>query len=235
MSNGRERGLQTLGKGRGKMANTYYDTLYGRRAYFIGDSLFGGHSLGRGGTWIGMLADKYGMEHTNLGVNGCTLSACEGGANPIIKRFCELPEEPCDFVVFEGGRNDYNKCAELGERGGDVSTYKGATSALIDGLRERYPEAVIIAVSFWKVGDRPNAAGVSCNEYTAAMREVCREMNVPLIDTTVAEESLIDMTNGELRREFCLVPGDVCHLNHRGMKRVLPFFERKIAEIIDNK
>ena len=217
------------------MIKTYYDIFYGKRAYFIGDSLFGGHSLGRRGTWIGMLADKYGMEHINLGRNGCTLSACEGGANPIINRYKELPEEPCDFVVIEGGRNDYNKCAEIGEIGGATSTYKGALSALIDGLCQRYPEATVIAVSFWKVGDRPNQAGRSCNEYTQAMRDVCAEMNVPLIDTTVTEESLIDMTDGELRREFCLVPGDVCHLNRRGMMRVLPFFERKLSEILAAK
>ena len=217
------------------MVKNYYDVLYGKRAYFIGDSLFGGHSLGHSGTWIGMLAEKYGMKHVNLGRNGCTMSACEGGANPIIKRYKDMPDEPCDFIVFEGGRNDYNKCAEIGEVGGDISTYKGALSALIEGLRERHPEATLIAVSFWKVGDRPNAAGISCNEYTAAMKDVCLKMGVAFIDTTNPEESLIDMTQPELRREFCLLPGDVCHLNHRGMKRVLPFFERKIAEIISNK
>jgi len=212
--------------------NVYYDVLHGKRACFIGDSLFGGHSLGRDGTWIAMLAEKYGMEHVNLGTNGCTLSACEGGANPIIKRYTDIPDTPCDLIVIEGGRNDYNKCAEIGEVGGDIATYKGALSALIEGLREKHPEAILVAVTFWKVGNRANAKGMSCNEYTRAMMDVCSEMGVECIDTTNAEESLIDMTVSELRAQFCLVPGDVCHLNRMGMKRVLPFFERKLAEIL---
>ena len=213
--------------------DTYYDILYGKKAYFIGDSLFGGHSLGKSGVWIGLMAEKYGMEHVNLGQNGCTLSACEGGANPIIKRYTDMPDDPCDFIVFEGGRNDYNKCAQIGEIGADTTTYKGALGALIDGLRERHPEAVLMAVTFWKVGDRPNAQGTSCNEYTRAMIDVCKEKGVPYIDSTNAEECLIDMTDPELRREFCIVGGDVCHLNYLGMKRVLPFFEREIARILE--
>ena len=101
----------------------YYDVLKGRTANFIGDSLFGGHGIGKPKTWIALLSDKYGMTSENYGSNGCTLSAVEGGANPIIRRYTEMADNSPDFVVFEGGRNDYNKCAALGTAdSGDVTT-----------------------------------------------------------------------------------------------------------------
>lgn len=210
----------------------YYECLEGISASFIGDSLFGGHSLGKEPTWIGLLSRKYKMNAQNYGLNGCTLSACEGGANPIVVRYSEMEDNDPDIVVFEGGRNDYNKGAQLGDvESGDKTTFKGALGALVQGLREKYPRAVIIGVTFWKVNPRENTIGLPCSAYTDAMLEVCRELSVPCIDATAEEETLIAMTDPEFRREFSLVPGDVCHLNERGMERALPFFERRIAEI----
>ncbi len=218
------------------MENVYYDNLDGITALFIGDSLFGGHGIGKDATWINLLAKKYNMRFENHGSNGCTMSACEGGANPIINRYYDMPLWDADLVVFEGGRNDYNKNASLGTSdGGDITTYRGALAALISGLRARYPRATLAAVSFWRVGERPNDIGIPCGEYTAAMADVCRELDVNFIEACDEEASGVRMTDPTFRAEYCWVPGDVCHLNVRGMELALPFFEKELARIMSGK
>lgn len=217
------------------MENVYFENLKGIRASFIGDSLFGGHGIGKENTWIALLGNKYGMEYNNYGSNGCTLSACEGGANPIVSRFSDIAENDPHLIVVEGGRNDYNKGAVLGEIGGDITTFRGALSHTLLSLREKFPNAVIACVTFWRVGPRENTIGLPTSAYTDAMMEVARELGFPCIDATDTAESMVDMTDSEFRKEFCFVPGDVCHLNCEGMKRVMPFFERKLAAILGEK
>ncbi len=216
------------------MENCYFDILRGKRAYFIGDSLFGGHGIGKENSWINMLCEKYEMIYENAGINGCTLSACEGGANPIIRRYVDLPSEIPDIIVVEGGRNDFNKCAALGSiEEKDETTYIGALASLFEGLKDRYPGALIIAVSFWKT-TTVNKAGDACNLYVEAMLSACADMGVPVVNAYDEERSGIYMTDKAFREKYSYVPGDVCHLNIDGMKLALPFFEREIARIYED-
>lgn len=213
-------------------SSVYYENLKGLRAAFIGDSLFGGHGIGKENSWIALLSDKYEMVSENCGSNGCTLSACEGGARPIVSRLSDITLEDPELIVVEGGRNDYNKAAALGVIGDDISTFRGALSKVIESLRERFPKATVVCVTFWGVGQRENAIGLPTSAYTDAMKDVCENMGVPCIDATDPQTTLVDMRDPEFRREFCWVPGDVCHLNVEGMKRVMPFFERELAKIL---
>lgn len=214
----------------------YYDVLEGKSINFIGDSLFAGHSLGKHYTWPALIGAKYSMPYSNNGISGCTLSACAGGENPIINRYDKMPDNSPDIVVFEGGRNDFNKGASLGAAyGGDLTTYRGAVSALIDGLREKYPNAIIIAVTFWKANDKQNSIGLTCDEYSSAMMEVCRAKGVPYIDATNQAESGIYMTDKSFREQYSLASSDVCHLNYEGMKLALRFFEKEIARIVSEQ
>ena len=210
----------------------YYDILKGKVANFIGDSLFGAHTLGKEKSWIALLSKKYEMQSNNYGINGCTVSACEGGANPIVKRYSEMEDNSPDFVVFEGGRNDFNKLAKIGEeKDTDTTTFIGALRALILGLREKYPRSVIIGVSFWN-SLSVNKEEIPCNVYTETMIRICADMGVPCINAMDEEKSGIYMTNRDFRTENCLLPGDVCHLNENGMAIAARFFEREIAEIL---
>lgn len=210
----------------------YYDILEGKTVNFIGDSLFAGHSLGKHYTWPALIGAKYNMTYENYGISGCTLSACEGGQNPIVNRFSNMPDNDPDIVVLEGGRNDYNKNAALGAHNYlNADTYKGALAMTIAGLREKYPNAVIVCVTFWRAGDKQNDMGYSCNDYNAAMLDVCQKLGVPCIDASIESETGIYMTDKDFRTEYSLSSSDVCHLNYEGMKLALAFFERKLAEI----
>ena len=215
--------------------NVYFEALKGLTANFIGDSLFGGHGVGKENTWIALLCEKYGITYNNYGINGCTLSACEGGANPIIRRYSGMADNSPDFVVIEGGRNDFNKCAAIGTvDDGDETSYCGALALLVKGLREKYPTAKIIAVSFWK-SLTVNKSGISSNEYVEAMIAACDAIGIPCIRAYDEDASGIRMTDRDFRAAYSWGPGDVCHLNHAGMKLAMPFFERELAKILAEK
>ena len=212
----------------------YFSSLEGKKISFIGDSLFGGHGIQPEEVWCALLAEKYGMAYCNYGINGCTLSACEGGKNPIVSRYTQMADNDPDIIVIEGGRNDYNKCAVLGGKNSkDISTYRGAIRSLVEGLSEKYPDALIVAVTFWNANDRKNDDGRTCNEYTDAMKEVCADMGVPVINAADEEASGIKMTDSAFRAAYSVNSTDVCHLNAAGMRLALPFFERELAEIIE--
>ena len=209
----------------------YYEIFEGKTINVIGDSLLAGGGIGQEFAWPSLLAAKYSMTYDNKAIGGCTLSACEGGENPIINRYQTMPDNDPDIVIFEGGRNDYNKDAALGTHTVlEPDTYKGALAMLIKGLREKYPNAVIIGVSFWESNSRVNSGGKTCSLYTDAMLDVCARLGVTCIDATV-EESGIRMNDADFREQYCKVPSDVCHLNFEGMKLALEFFEREIARI----
>ena len=210
----------------------YFDVFEGKRAYFIGDSLFGAHGIGKENSWINLLCEKYKMDFENAGINGCTVSDCENGSNPIVKRYVDLPSEQPDFVVIEGGRNDFNKMAKIGsvdEK--DPTTYLGAIAITVEGLRAKYPNAKIIAVTFWKTGT-VNKEEVASNTYVEAMIDACEKLSIPCIKAYNEEESGIYMTDKDFRTQYCFVPGDVCHLNVEGMKLALPYFERELAKLL---
>ena len=205
--------------------------LDGKTISFIGDSLFGAHTLGKNFSWCNKLAVAHGMTVNNYGINGCTLSTCEGGSNPIVVRYTEMEDNDPDIVVIEGGRNDFNKHAVIKGDDTDISTYRGAIIALVKGLRQKFPRALLIGVSFWRSGTRINDLGHLCMEYTTTMIETLRELGVDVIDTTDTSVCPIDMTNPEFRKQYCMVPGDVCHLNDEGMTLAMPYFESEIAKI----
>ena len=210
----------------------YFEILEGKTAYFIGDSLFGAHGIGKENSWINLLCAKYKMNFDNQGINGCTVSDCENGSNPIVNRYTNLPEGDADIIVIEGGRNDFNKLAKIGsvdEK--DPTTYLGALAIVVEGLRERYPNAVIMAVTFWNTTTVKE--GVASNTYVEAMICACETLGVPLINSYDESKSGVYMKDKEFRTKYCFVPGDVCHLNADGMKLVLPFFEREIARIYE--
>ena len=212
--------------------DAYFDILRGKRAYFIGDSLFGAHGIGKENSWINLLCAKYKMDFDNQGINGATFSDCENSSNPIVKRYVDLPSEQPDFVVIEGGRNDFNKMAEIGSvTEKDPKTYLGAIAITVEGLRTKYPNAKIIAVTFWKT-PTVNKAGVASNTYVEAMMDACEKLDIPCIKSYDSERSGILMTDAAFREKYCFVPGDVCHLNAEGMKLAMPFFERELAELL---
>ena len=195
----------------------------------IGDSYFAGNGLDKTYVWPSLLSLKYDMNLTNHGINGATICVTSDNKNPMVKRYQKLPDNDPDLVIVEGGRNDRNqnnagKGAAIGENNTtDETTFKGALTAVIRGLREKYPNAMILCVTVWRVDD-------GTTEYGTAMKEVCAYEGVPCFDATNQEFCKVYMTSANFRSEFCMTSSDISHLNLAGMKRVMPIFEKFIAE-----
>lgn len=208
----------------------WYSQLEGITLNVIGDSYFAGEGLDPNKeVWPALLAQKYNMSFTNHGIGGSTMCVTQDNKNPIVRRYQNLPNNNPDIVILEGGRNDRNqnnagKGAAIGENNTtDETTFKGALTATIRGLKAKYPNALILCVTVWRVND-------GTTEYGTAMKEVCAYEGVPCFDSTNQELSTVYMTDPSFREQYCQKPSDVSHLNLAGMKRVMPVFEKFIAE-----
>lgn len=207
----------------------WYPVLEGKTVNIIGDSYFAGNGLDKHYLWPSLLAAKYGMDLTNRGINGATVCVTDDNKNPIVKRYDKLPDNDPDIVIVEGGRNDYSqfkagKGGEIGEVGTtDETTYSGALTLIIRGLKAKYPNAMIMCVTPWLASD-------DIVKYCAAMRKVCVQEGVPCFNALDTKKTNVNMASADFRAKYCMKPSDTSHLNAEGMKRVMPSFEKFIAQ-----
>jgi hypothetical protein len=129
-----------------------------------------------------------------------------------------------DIVFVIGGRNDYNQKFPIGQVGDTTAdTLCGATALLIDGLREKYPDSLILFSTSWYVNEDMKA-------YTDATLAVCEAKGIPCFHAADQKLSGVYMDQAGFRSTYCIKPGDVSHLNAAGMRLVMPKFEQFIAE-----
>ena len=214
----------------------FFDVLKGKSFIVIGDSYFAGSGIDKSLVWPALLAKKYDMEFCNYGIGGSTISAYNGGKNPMVNRWSEMIDNDPDVVIIEGGRNDYNIDAPIGTlQSTDTTTMMGASRVLITKVKEKYPKALIICVTCWEVGGNANDAGNKCSAYGQALLDVCADMGIPCINAMDQKATGVYMTSSTFRATYCIGPNDISHLNADGMKLVLPFFEKAIVDIMTEK
>ena len=211
-------------------SRAYYENLRGLTVNFIGDSYFAGDGIDSRYVWPALLGLKYDMTVVNQGKNGSSISDYDSSKNPICRRYTSLPANNPDIVVLQGGKNDYNVSCPLGAAGStDTKTFRGAVRTTIEGLRKKYPSAVIICVTPWEIGSAANGIGLAVRDYGNAMIAVCEEMGVPCINAMSSESGII-MTDASFRNQYCRSSGDISHLNAEGHALALKFFEKQISE-----
>lgn len=213
----------------------YYDILEGIKMYALGDSYFGGSSLGQHQTWVNLLGYKYGMTFHNYGIGGNTVATAKGqSANqpPMFTRYEEMPMDG-DIYIVEGGRNDRRYSVPFGDNESkDGSSYKGALRVIIDGILSKNPDAFIVLVTPWSSTKESGYLGTN-NDYADAMKELAEYYNDPHVVCMYAadtEYTGVDMAIPSFRKEYCLSLSDVSHLNANGMYMVAPKFDLWIAE-----
>ncbi len=209
----------------------YQKILEGLTMNVIGDSYFHGQGLDAKYVWPAMVATKYGMTFDNKGIGGSTISNYVTTNNPMVDRYNNMPNNNPNIVIIEGGRNDYNKSVPIGKNDDtSTKTFKGAVNYFIDKVRNKYPNALILAVSPWEVGGSKNSAGYYCSDYALALIEICNLNNVPVFDARDQKKTGVYMTDPAFRSQYCIGPNDISHLNLYGMMKVAPVFEKWIAE-----
>ncbi len=206
--------------------------LKGKRIYAIGDSYFAGNGINPAYVWPAILAAKYSMSFINYGRNGSTISNYVTDKNPMCDRVSQMSSVQADIILFEGGKNDFNVACPIGNLGDtSTKTFYGAIDATVKALRAKYPAAVIICVTPWKVNGT-NDIGLSVSDYSQAMINYCEANGIYCIKACDPAVSGVDMTDSAFRKSYSLAASDVSHLNLEGHKLVLSKFEKLIEEAV---
>lgn len=210
----------------------YYDCLKGITMNALGDSYFAGNGLESELVWPALLAKKYEMSFCNYGKNGSTVSDFVTENHPMVHRLSGMAENNADLILLDGGRNDYNKGTPIGdENSTDSKTVMGALNIIIEGLKKKYPRAVIICITVWRYNGK-NSLGLGYEDYADAVKRSAKKHGLPCFDASDPSVSGVDMTDESFRATYCMKPNDVSHLNEAGMKLVLPRFESFIAKAL---
>ena len=216
-----------------KTQEEFNKLLMGITMYAMGDSYFGGSSLGKEATWVNMLGEKYGMDYINYGIGGSTMSDYVTTNNPMVVRYKSMKKGDADIILLEGGRNDRTKEVPIGDlESRDSKTFMGSINIMLDSMLKTYPNALIILVTPWNHKGTVATTGLSNVDYANAMRSIAEHRNDPRIVCLYSADSAnvgVDMNNASFRSKYCIAANDVSHLNLDGMKLVLPYMEQFIA------
>lgn len=216
-----------------KSQEDFNKLLMGITMYAMGDSYFGGSSLGKEATWVNLLGEKYGMNYVNYGIGGSTMSDYVTDKNPMVQRYTKMAKGDADIVLLEGGRNDRSQEVPIGELDSrDSKTFMGSINIMLDGMLDAYPNALIILITPWYHTGKVAATGLSNVDYANAMRKLAEYRNDPRIVCLYAADPDtigVNMNDSNFRAKYCIKPEDVSHLNAEGMKMVLPNMEQFIA------
>lgn len=215
----------------------YYPELEGITMYAMGDSYFGGSSLGKEGTWVNKLGKKYNMDFINYGIGGSTMTDFVTHKDPMVLRITRMKKNDANIILLQGGRNDRTQQVPLGDKDSrDTKTFYGAINYMLDFFLKTYPSALIILVTPWK-HSKETTIGYNNITYADVMQDIANYRNDPRIVCLYAADPAltgVDMDDASFRAKYCLSPDGVSHLNDEGMNYVLPKFEKFIAEAYIN-
>ncbi|MBQ7384535.1 MAG: SGNH/GDSL hydrolase family protein [Clostridia bacterium] len=210
--------IDWLAESKGK---TNYTCLEGKTINFLGDSYFEGDGIDKRWTWPALLGQKYNMSFVNHGMGGTTIANVN--SNSMVNRYTKLPDNNPDIVIIEGGRNDFNNNVPIGNNTDtDTTTFKGGLNKLIDGVKEKYPNALIICVTPWYYHQNL--------PYGNAMIELCQYKGVLCFNAMDRAATGVDVTDSNFLKNYTNNGNSISHLNIEGMKLVFPAFEKFIAE-----
>lgn len=208
-------------------------TMYGARFLVLGDSYTAGYGLESPELdWTYLMADTYGMTQLNYSISGSSFAAGDNGRYPMVERCLELPEdEDLDFILLQGGSNDWSKSIPLGEEDSrDATTFCGALNLILNTLREKYPDTPIVGFTPWISDGSLNQAGASAQDYTAAMLSIFARRGILCYDASDTERNGMYLDSEEFRAEYCLRATDWYHLNAQGHAIFAPIFAAWLEE-----
>ena len=171
---------------------------FNKKAIFLGDSITYGYNpdpanLGKqlSNPWVNQLQDYCGFTNViNYGISGSTIATVEA-KNPMVDRFSTMVDYT-DFIGVMGGTNDLSNNVKLGafskdESNLDKTTFYGALQTLYKGLKEKYLNSTIVAITpLNAINDNipggKNSLGLTMEDYRKVIREVAAYYKIPVID-----------------------------------------------------
>ena len=156
-------------------------------------------------SYMQLACDKLGYNFTNYGICASTVARKDDAdkSSSMALRYTEMPND-IDLVYVAGGSNDwyYNSIPLGTNEDRDVNTFYGALHMLCKGLKEKYPNSLIVfATPIKRWIDRGDASdgslnivGESIDAYCLAIKEVC---------------AMYDITVHDMHNELSFNPWDV--------------------------
>lgn len=157
-----------------------------------GDSIMYGY--GSDGEGIGeILRNIYGFRLYKNAKSGSTLAHLENKDN-IRSRIIYGVTHPYDYIIFDGGYNDYGNSLPIGSlmtgeypyaSEPDPSTVIGAMETIFQYIKKEFPKTKIYFVAPHKVNRifvQENDLGLTFEDYYEALVSVCKLYSVPIID-----------------------------------------------------
>lgn len=158
----------------------------------LGDSITEG--TGAGGTsyaYCKVAGDKIGATVYNHGIAG---SCINDGYNLALtepeyddafcNRYVEIPQG-VDLITVLGSVNDHRADSKIGTLGStDSKTFYGALDILINGLKERHPNARIVFITPFKTADwqGKNMYGFTMLDFRNAIVAMCNKYGLEVVD-----------------------------------------------------
>ncbi len=213
----------------------------------LGDSIT---NLGDGRiTYADLLgSESFPLTVQNVGRSGSTISKqSEDGS--FLDRYPAIDDD-ADIILVFGGTNDYGHSenpAPLEDPAGDPRSphsFRGAFALLMDGLRERYPKALLCYLPpiprndvWWSqnkdhplnVGGR-NIYGCTLDQYRETAVSICRERGIPVIDASSLTQ--LDPADPVLGPKYYW---DGLHLNDAGAALLAAFLTEALQALTERR
>lgn len=152
----------------------------GKKMNVLGDSIVQGSY----GNFVSVIKNILHLsEARNYGVGGSLIASSDVDSTlpPACIRYVNMDDD-ADIVIVHAGTNDYSAQIPLGEsESTDIKTFNGALNTLMDGLREKYPTALII---FSNILHRfnDNANTIKASQYRACIENRCLAKHMVFYD-----------------------------------------------------
>ena len=171
-----------------------------KKVYCTGDSIMWGRTDADGRASVTIpqnIASRYPVTVTNAAVGGDCIAHRQDGAS-VYDRITQVDLSTYDYVVINGGTNDYGFGTQLGTIDGtDVSTFCGAYKAIIAYIlgQNPYMRIMLITPTFrnyvaqsgsWHYGNSYSMqgdGGYTMDQMCDAIIEIGKKYNIPVYDS----------------------------------------------------
>ena len=214
------------------------ETLANKIIALEGDSICEG--IANGGGYGILLQNNYKMVVENKGIGGGTIAINTKFDSGITRHWiCEginTLRNDADYVILEGGRNDYALNVPLGELTNgyentfDKTTFYGALEFMFKTALERFKGKKIGFIMIHKANNEPNLKnklGLTMTDYYTAIMKTCDKYSIPVCD--LYKNSTLITAIETLKNEFTANNGDGLHPNASGYEK---YYLPKIVEWI---
>lgn len=213
----------------------------GHKIYFAGDSIMYGYiskDITADFNIPKIVGMRLGIETANTAVSGKNVTPTSSTyENSILQQVAGIGKVDAlsNFLVFDGGTNDYNNSVELGdESSSDIDidnidsstvTFYKAYELMIKTALENFTGQVAAITPLQKVTQDTNDKGYTLEDYVNAVLEICGKYSVPVLD--LYHEGMFNANIDSIKSTLYQ---DTVHPNYKGYNLI----GNRVANFLEN-